>query len=467
MVERLLLFVVACAALVVHLGNAIAQPPSLKPTVIYNPTGQSTVIPARIQNVTPADFGRVWNGVLSGGKAAAEVVDDVAAKVGGKDIVLKSARVVTGASIAKAAASMAGKTIQGAAVSAAIAAAWCKYETGSFMCDERQQQQTETAYLCDNSRYPFVAKQAGSTAVEACTKQVSVASAASPRSCSAGNCSWYEWELRNGLQVYQSYCTTNSGCGAAGFVEVTSASSASVQLCPAVIDFENPAYTQKGGPPDADGKCPTGRYQSTTPEAGALRLAPRITSDNAVPVAKDVVSSGVDLEPFANPQSLSGPASVQGTPTTKTTTSPTGQASSTTTQTTYNMQYNTTVNNFSWTTVTNTTNSDGSSTSETQDPQKDLTDCQKDPTLVSCQTPDNPDGPEKPTKDVQVVVTPDGGWGGDGGSCPAPISTTVLGMPVVVDNSLFCQFLGGIRFAVVGAFGIAAALIFMGAFKGN
>jgi len=189
------------------------------------------------------------------------------------------------------------------------------------------------------------------------------------------------------------------------------------------------------------------------------------TGDDLKSLVEEAIKSKVNLEPAKQSQKLEGPAKVQEAPTTKTTTSPTGTSATTTTQTTYNVTYNT--NSFSWTTTTNITNPDGSSETKDETPVEPKSECELHPETVSCQEPDTPDGPEKPTKDVQVVVTPDGGWGADGGSCPAPVSTTVQGMPVVVDNTLFCQFLGGIRFAVIGAFGIAAALIFMGAFKGN
>jgi hypothetical protein len=41
----------------------------------------------------------------------------------------------------------------------------------------------------------------------------------------------------------------------------------------------------------------------------------------------------------------------------------------------------------------------------------------------------------------------------------------VQGIPVTIDNSIICSFLSGIRFAVIGAFGLAGAMLFVGGLK--
>jgi hypothetical protein len=41
----------------------------------------------------------------------------------------------------------------------------------------------------------------------------------------------------------------------------------------------------------------------------------------------------------------------------------------------------------------------------------------------------------------------------------------VLGQSIEVDNTLICQFMSGIRFAVIGVCGVIAAFLFVGGLK--
>lgn len=237
--------------------------------------------------------------------------------------------------------------------------------------------------------------------------------------------------------------------------------------CPAVIDFSDPRYSVPGGPVGFDQKCPTGRYNRPISfDDAATRFAAYPPVDPSA-VARDAVDRGEQID--ASPGGIEGPASQIGQPTVRSTTNPDGSIRTETKTPTYNFGYG--PNSVTWT-VTNTTiiNNAGDVTTITETPppatQEDPEDpCVGNPDRVGCAKMDAPSGPDLDTQEKPVSVTPDGGWGGDGGSCPAPLQTTVLGTPVVVDNTLFCQFLSGIRFAVIGVCGLIATLIFVGGFK--
>lgn len=157
---------------------------------------------------------------------------------------------------------------------------------------------------------------------------------------------------------------------------------------------------------------------------------------------------------------LSGPAAVTAPP--KVTTKPDGTVQTETK--THNITYNGDTYNF----TTNTTNVAGDTTTTIQNdlpPEQPKTDCEKNPAAIGCMEAGQAQDPGMQKRDISVSVTPTGGWGSEAGSCPAARQVDVLGQAVTIDNSILCQFLSGIRFAVVGAFGLVAVMVFVGGLR--
>lgn len=252
------------------------------------------------------------------------------------------------------------------------------------------------------------------------------------------------------------------------------ASPAIDHTCPAVVDPFDPAYSIPAGlPPGPDGKCRSARnnYQPMTEEEAGQLLAQRApgtvggpTQQQAVDALGRALDEGADLS--AQPQ-VSGPASQTGDPKTTTTTGPAG---TTTTTTTNNYHYNYQGDTISYTTTVITTVNHPDGTSETTqegDPNEDKRDdCEKFPDRIGCQKLDKPvdEGIERLQKDFQM--SPQGGWGADNGQCPVERHISVQGRDIPIPFDLVCQYMSGIRFAVIGAAWIAAAFIVMG-FKGG
>jgi hypothetical protein len=93
------------------------------------------------------------------------------------------------------------------------------------------------------------------------------------------------------------------------------------------------------------------------------------------------------------------------------------------------------------------------------------TDCDKYPDAFGCMKGGTAETVERQEQDINVNASPQSGWGSDTAACPAPASMSVLGQSVTVDNSILCTFLLGIRPFVIGMFGVAGALIFLGGVK--
>lgn len=158
-------------------------------------------------------------------------------------------------------------------------------------------------------------------------------------------------------------------------------------------------------------------------------------SPNCSGLLKDILDSGGSVD-VADPE-LDGPASVEGTPTTKTETDTnpqTGQPREKTTTTT-------TINNYTYegdtitrTTITTTTitYSDGSATetkTEVEDDKRDR--CEKDPSAIGCDgSLDVPDGEIPKTTKVLTYAAEALGFGA--GACPADIVRNVGGQAMTV-----------------------------------
>lgn len=254
--------------------------------------------------------------------------------------------------------------------------------------------------------------------------------------------------------------------------------------CPASVDASNPAYSVPAGSPvGPDGKCPTARYNHkpmSTDQAAAKVAAyppPDFGTDPSNPLFqgfKDAIDLGGQKAP-AEVEST-GPSSQTGAPTTTTTTSPTG-TTTTTKQEVYNYNYD--GDRITYQTVTNTytctgagscsaANADTTTTTTTEpgDGESDPdSECSKSPDTLGCLKPGTPSDVDLPTDSRTVTVAADSGWGADTGSCPAPRVVDVMGQSVTIDNTLVCDFVSGIRFAIVGVCGLMAAFVFVGGIK--
>jgi hypothetical protein len=247
------------------------------------------------------------------------------------------------------------------------------------------------------------------------------------------------------------------------------ASAITQQQCPAVVDALNPANSiPYGAAPGPDGKCPTARYNhpTITPEQAGDKV---VANPSGLPNAtwrdalRDAIENGGQKAPAT--VTTTGPASQPGTPTSTTTTGPAGTETKVSTPTyNYNYTQGDTIT-YNVTYVTITTNAGGTTTETTTAPgagdQDTRSECEKSPQSSGCAKLDVPDGPQTPEHEVPIsAITPQSGWGADNGTCPALVHTASLGDVDVF--GLFCTFLTGIRFAVIGCAWLLAGFIFLG-----
>ncbi len=101
-------------------------------------------------------------------------------------------------------------------------------------------------------------------------------------------------------------------------------------------------------------------------------------------------------------------------------------------------------------------------------PEKQDDPCSGHETRMGCvEQGDVPDGPDLKEKTVNVAITPDGGWGQDTMSCPADGVYSYLGKPITVSWRPACQASDMLRPVILGVAWIGAALILLGARKGD
>ena len=95
--------------------------------------------------------------------------------------------------------------------------------------------------------------------------------------------------------------------------------------------------------------------------------------------------------------------------------------------------------------------------------QQDL--CEKNPEILACQKLDEVDDVQLGTEDKTVSISPDGGWGGGNGSCPAPRRLT--GANVEFTFQPICDFMSGLRPIVIAVAWLSAAFILLGFKQGE
>jgi hypothetical protein len=78
-----------------------------------------------------------------------------------------------------------------------------------------------------------------------------------------------------------------------------------------------------------------------------------------------------------------------------------------------------------------------------------------------------PDAPDLKEQQINVAITPDGGWGPDNASCPADVPFTVMGRSFAISWAPVCSFGSMIRPLVIAMGWLAAAFIVVGAKQGG
>lgn len=94
--------------------------------------------------------------------------------------------------------------------------------------------------------------------------------------------------------------------------------------------------------------------------------------------------------------------------------------------------------------------------------------CDLYPDILACSKPElnTPDLEEIQKKDIDVsTITPDSGWGGSAGACPAP--RRLPGAKVDFEFTQVCGFMKGIRPVVIAFAWLAAAMILIGVRSGG
>lgn len=344
---------------------------------------------------------------------------------------------------------------------------YCELEKGKgWVCDPMQAAKTEDAYV-----YHFYgASDVYSSAGEACA-------AVAQGKASANECGPSGWKVTScpkppdGGATYATFETfgavmqwdSTQGkhvCKPTGVanpsLQLWSELRKNVKTCPPLPDGSSAA-------PSADGKCPTGTMQPASGFDIENKIADQLAPEGAK-IVSEGVAGGVDFSPQAKPDRLEAPAKVTEAPKVSEQTAPDG-SKQTKTETTEHAITITSPTTYTWTSTTITNNYDGTKTTTTDKPQDERSECEKSPETLGCAQFDVPDAEEVKKEEQKIEFAPDGGWGPDTASCPAPQTVSVLGRSVVIENKIFCDYFVGIRAAVIACFGFCAAMIFVGGIK--
>lgn len=231
-----------------------------------------------------------------------------------------------------------------------------------------------------------------------------------------------------------------------------------------------------------DGTCQDSQYRPATDaeieDAIYVELVARGMSSD---LARRLIDAGYapDLLPGSGPSFSSGPASLTGPSSTSTTQTQAGPVT-TVTNTTYNVTYNNQTVNVTETTTTTKTNPDNTTetTTETktpapttgEEPAPDVPPeqppefCELHPESIVCQEMDTPEENKPNPTEKTFSITPSGGFGGDG-SCPADVGVDFLGQPITWSFQPACDFMTGVRPAVIAMAWVAAILIALGGYR--
>ena len=87
--------------------------------------------------------------------------------------------------------------------------------------------------------------------------------------------------------------------------------------------------------------------------------------------------------------------------------------------------------------------------------------CKLHPESLGCKEFDSPTVPELETKDIQISISPSGGFGPSGGSCPAPRQLKSGG--AVFSFQPFCDYMTALRPVLIAVSWLSASMIVIGA----
>lgn len=253
---------------------------------------------------------------------------------------------------------------------------------------------------------------------------------------------------------------------------VTKRASKTRNGCPKIIDSLTGQLYEPGL--SGDGKCLTGRYTNPVAESDIIEGTARLVSTSSgqtslSDIAKALLAAGLTIgtNPADTPvKSLTGPASQTGTPTSSTTTGPTGTVQTTTTPTyNYTYQGDTITYNITNTTTTTTTNTSGQTTTTTTTetrPTEEPADgmCKLYPDSLACQKVGDPPNDEIPKTDRTVSVAQESVSLPEG--CPADIP---LPGGNVLSYASACDAAQKIRPVVIAAGVLSALLIAVAALR--
>lgn len=464
LVAGLLLLAAASANAITPAGPAVEPLPGGGWRVLY---------PTSISGIPASTSGRVWEPIGAGMRV--RDVTSIAARGGALPVTVARTTPwsVVGAAIARCLGTAAGALVCGAAT-----------VTGQYLYDKARlktkgdgttywddgdppESTTTTEKRCYQSQsnqtgpctQPWMQEQLsaigmGHYAIYACTMT------SSSYSCDA------HYRQPNGIDRYTTITAQVST------VQVTTTQ------CRAVTDPFNPAYNVPAGlPADADGKCPSGRYNGIAPENASPKVfgGPGSTTHTDPPSEqwpgladryKDAVNSGTD--PSTPPVTTEGPASQTGEPTTTTTTDPaTGRTTTKTTTPTYTynysgdkITYSTTNTTVTQTCVDGSCNTVTETTTGTPAPT-DVDLCKADPTIAACaKLGEAPPQDPIPRMDVPVSWSPVSFAAP--AACPAPITWTFMGKVHAVGNfQPTCDVMVMLRAVLLAVGAATAAVIFM------
>lgn len=197
-------------------------------------------------------------------------------------------------------------------------------------------------------------------------------------------------------------------------------------------------------------------------------------------LARRLIEAG--YTPTPDGHEADGPTSIPGD-TTTTTTSGSAGTTTTTTNTTNNLTYNTntttntTTITVTQTTTTTTTAPDGGTTvSESTKaptpgatpeapPEEPTPFCEQYPDASACKPLDVPPSDPVAPHEIPVTFSPSGGFGSEGGSCPAPHGFIVQGRSYQISYDQACSFFAAVRPVVVAVAFFSALLIALGGYK--
>jgi len=458
-VRRLIVALLLCVCAAAHAG-------------VVNPRG-GMGLSYGSGSVTMGDgfaFERFMGRTLTGNgiNGGVNLVERYGMQVGGQNILVNAARVLSAAEIAAAAAALGGAAWAGMQIGAPISKALGNdtVTLGPVRCVA-----TYSGWQCDAGVAPepptTVAGWQGDSGGETCKKESALAAIKcaiqEQNHVSAG-------ELSGCVIGTQTATAAQGGCyytPTGTFLNAT-ASPAQVQrpaACPASVDALNPAYSvPAGGQPGPDGKCQSGRYNGTAPEAVADRLKlygnPSNDPTTWPGVATDTLDKGGPIT-TGSPRSLTGPPSAVGQPTTGTITRPDGSTATRTTTPTINYYYAGDTITYNEYNTTTTTGPEGTTT-ETEEKPPEKTECEQHPDTLGCSKYGEP-GTDKPGWGSQTITfTPEDL--GFGGACPAPETWTVHNWHWSISYQPLCDVAPTIKTGLLALAAFAAiALIIKGA----